>query len=115
MEDIARINAGSLPETAKRKHRIDIMETFARDRTEMELLAIRTELAIVKNPDAIRAEMGWADEDMKSDRCPENLRDLFQQHVFECSSLLESPVVLVPGSEDQRPDSNSSSIAEAFV
>lgn len=89
-EDIARINAGSLPESAKRKHRIDIMETFARDRTEMELLAIRTELAIVKNPEAIRAEMGWADEDMKSDRCPEHLRDLFQQHVFECSALLET-------------------------
>lgn len=87
-ESIERINAGSLPESAKRKHRIDIMETLARDRTEMELLAIRTELAIVKNPEAIRAEMGWADEDMKSDRCPEFLRDLFRLHKRECEKLL---------------------------
>lgn len=94
-EDIARINAGSLPESAKRKHRIDIMETFMRDRTEMELLAIRTELAIVKNPEAVRAEMGWADEDMKSDRCPEYLRDTFRTHVFECSALLS------PSQEDR--------------
>lgn len=88
MESIAQILASRLPESEKRRHKIEITEQFLKDKAEMELLAIRTDLAATKNPEAIKAEMYWADEDMKSDRCPDFLREQFRNHKRKCEKLL---------------------------
>ena len=85
--DLAKIEKSSLPHEAKRRWRQEMMEEFLKDRAEVELLSIRTDLAITKNLEAIKAEMEWCMEDVKSDRCPEFLRDIFLQHYFECDAL----------------------------
>jgi len=86
-KSIAEIQASKLPKEAKTRHAVEIMETFIKDRAEMELLSIRTDLAILKDPEAVKAEMDWAQIDMKSERVPPFLQELFRVHYFELSAL----------------------------
>lgn len=87
-ESIREIEAGKLPLVSKRQHKAEILKEFAKTRVELELQSIRTNLEITKDSQVVKAEMYWADEDMKSDRCPEMFREIFRTHVFECSALL---------------------------
>ena len=87
-ESIEKIKSGCLPKEAKMTHIKEILETLAKDRAEMELLSIRNDLKLAGNPEDVKAEMYWAQEDMKSDRVPFFLRPIFEKHYTSCAELL---------------------------
>lgn len=87
-ESIKQIQNGHLPQIVKNQHMKEIIEEFHKDRLEAESLAVRTELRMKGSIEDIKAEIVWAELDMKSERCQNFLRETYLTHLFELSALL---------------------------
>lgn len=89
MESIKSIIESRYPKAIKNFERSEVAKRHHKDQMEIELAAIRHDLGIQWDEDAIKGEISWATEDMRSERCTEYMKGIFLDHIFECSALLK--------------------------